>query len=156
MASGETTLTITGNITADPELRFTPSGTAVAKFTVASTPRYYDKTAGEWKDGETLFMPCNVWRQSAENAAESLTKGMRVIVNGRVKQRSYETKEGEKRTVIEMEVDDFGPSLTRATAQVKKISREGASPQAASQGSPAANAPAASEDPWAESTETPF
>ncbi len=156
MASGETTLTITGNITADPELRFTPSGTAVAKFTVASTPRYYDKNAGEWKDGETLFMPCNVWRQSAENAAESLTKGMRVIVNGRVKQRSYETKEGEKRTVIEMEVDDFGPSLTRATASVKKISREGASPQAASQGSPAATAPAASDDPWAESTETPF
>lgn len=156
MASGETTLTITGNITADPELRFTPSGTAVAKFTVASTPRYFDKAANEWKDGETLFMPCNVWRQSAENAAESLTKGMRVIVNGRVKQRSYETKEGEKRTVIEMEVDDFGPSLTRATAQVKKITRDGASPQASSQASPQASAPATGDDPWADSTETPF
>lgn len=157
MAAGETTITMTGNITADPELRFTPSGTAVAKFTVASTPRYFDKPSGEWKDGETLFMPCNVWRQSAENAAESLSKGMRVIVTGRVKQRSYETKEGEKRTVIEMEVDDFGPSLTRATAQVQRNARDaGASPQAASQTSSNATPPASGDDPWADSAETPF
>lgn len=123
--AGDTTLTLVGNLTADPELRFTPSGAAVANFTLASTPRTYDKASGEWKDGDTLFLSCQVWRQAAENAAESLTKGMRVIVNGRLKQRSYETKEGEKRTVFEVEVDDFGPSLTRATAKVTKVTGNG-------------------------------
>jgi len=118
--AGETTLTLVGNLTADPELRFTPNGVAVAKFTVASTPRYYDKTTNTWTDGETLFMSCNVWRQAAENAGESLTKGMRVFVSGRLKSRSYETKEGSKRTVMELEVDTFGPDLTRATASVTK------------------------------------
>lgn len=122
MAAGETTITVVGNLTSDPELRFTPSGTAVAKFTVASTPRFFDKASNEWKDGDTLFMTCNVWRQAAENAAESLAKGMRVIVQGRLKQRSYDTKEGEKRTVVELEVDDFGPSLNRAIAKVTKAS----------------------------------
>lgn len=125
MAAGETTMTVVGNLTADPELRFTPSGTAVAKFTVASTPRFFDKASNEWKDGDTLFLTCNVWRQAAENAAESLTKGMRVIVQGRLKQRSYDTKEGEKRTVVELEVDDFGPSLNRAIAKVTKASSNG-------------------------------
>ena len=123
--AGDTSITIIGNLTADPELRFTPSGAAVAKFTVASTPRSYDKASGEWKDGDTLFLSCNVWRQAAENAAESLTKGMRVIVNGNLKQRSYETKDGEKRTVYEIEVSDFGPSLTRATAKVSKNAPSG-------------------------------
>lgn len=123
--AGDTSITIVGNLTADPELRFTPSGAAVAKFTVASTPRFYDKASGEWKDGDTLFLSCNVWRQAAENAAESLTKGTRVLVNGRLKQRSYETKEGEKRTVYEIEVDDFGPSLTRASAQITKNAPSG-------------------------------
>lgn len=118
--AGETTLTLVGNLTADPELRFTPNGVAVAKFTVASTPRYFDKTTNTWTDGETLFMSCNVWRQAAENAGESLTKGMRVFVSGRLKSRSYETKEGAKRTVMELEVDTFGPDLTRATASVTK------------------------------------
>lgn len=118
--AGETTLTLVGNLTADPELRFTQSGVAVAKFTVASTPRYFDKNTNNWTDGETLFMACNVWRQAAENAGESLTKGMRVFVTGRLKSRSYETKEGTKRTVMELEVDSFGPDLTRATASVTK------------------------------------
>jgi single-strand DNA-binding protein len=150
MASGDTAITLVGNLTADPELRFTPSGAAVAKFTIASTPRFFDKTANEWKDGDTLFLPCNVWRQSAENAAESLTKGMRVIVTGRLKQRSYETKEGEKRTVYEVEVDDFGPSLTRATAKVTKVaSNGGGTPRPANSDAPAAA------DPWA-ADETPF
>ena len=120
--AGETIITLVGNLTSDPELRFTPSGVAVAKFTIASTPRNFDKASNEWKDGETLFISCNVWRQSAENAAESLTKGTRVIAQGRLKSRSYETKEGEKRTVFEMEVDAFGPDLTRATAKVTKTS----------------------------------
>lgn len=118
--AGETTLTLVGNLTADPELRFTQSGVAVAKFTVASTPRYFDKNTNNWTDGETLFMACNVWRQAAENAGESLTKGMRVFVTGRLKSRSYETKEGTKRTVMELEVDSFGPDLTRAMASVTK------------------------------------
>jgi len=118
--AGETTLTLVGNLTADPELRFTQSGVAVAKFTVASTPRYFDKNTNTWTDGETLFMACNVWRQAAENAGESLSKGMRVFVSGRLKSRSYETKEGSKRTVMEIEVDTFGPDLTRATASVTK------------------------------------
>jgi single-strand DNA-binding protein len=126
MAQGDTNLTIVGNITADPELRFTPNGSAVANFTVASTPRILDKATNEWKDGDPLFMRCSVWRQAAENVAESLQRGMRVIVTGRLKQRSYETKEGEKRTVIELEVDEVGPSLKYATAKSNKTTRAGA------------------------------
>jgi single-strand DNA-binding protein len=121
--AGETVITVVGNLTADPELRFTPSGAAVANFTVASTPRNFDRQSGEWKDGEALFMRCNVWRQAAENVAETLTRGMRVMVSGRLKQRSYETREGEKRTVVELEVDEVGPSLKYATAKVNKVSR---------------------------------
>ena len=111
MAAGDTVITLVGNLVDDPELRFTPSGAAVAKFRIASTPRFLDKQTNEWKDGESLFLSCNVWRQAAENVAESLQRGMRVIVQGRLKQRSYETKEGEKRTVYEIEVDEVGPSL---------------------------------------------
>ena len=125
MAAGDVVVTIVGNLTNDPELRFTPSGAAVASFTVASTPRVLDKATNEWKDGEALFMRCSVWRQYAENVAESLTKGARVIVTGRLKQRSYETREGEKRTVVEMEVDEVGPALKYATAKVNKVSRGG-------------------------------
>ena len=121
--AGETLITVVGNLTADPELRFTPSGAAVANFTVASTPRNFDRQSGEWKDGEALFMRCNVWRQAAENVAETLTRGMRVMVSGRLKQRSYETREGEKRTVVELEVDEVGPSLKYATAKVNRVSR---------------------------------
>ncbi|GAA1267556.1 single-stranded DNA-binding protein [Saccharothrix xinjiangensis] len=121
--AGETTITVVGNLTADPELRFTQSGAAVASFTVASTPRTFDRQSGEWKDGEALFLRCNVWRQVAENVAESLTRGSRVLVTGRLRQRSFETKEGEKRTVIELEVDEIGPSLRYATAKVNKVSR---------------------------------
>ena len=116
-----------GNLVSDPELRFTPSGAAVAKFTVASTPRYLDKNTNEWKDGDSLFLNCQIWRQAAENVAESLTRGMRVIVSGRLKQRSYETKEGEKRTVFEVEVDEVGPSLRNATAKVTKTNKGGGS-----------------------------
>src|SRR5687768_1471894 len=123
--AGETVITIVGNLTGDPELRFTPSGAAVANFTVASTPRTFDRQSNEWKDGETLFMRCSVWRDAAENVAESLQRGTRVIVSGRLKSRSYETKEGEKRTVIEMEVDEVGPSLRYATAKVNKTQRGG-------------------------------
>jgi single-strand DNA-binding protein len=121
--AGETLITVVGNLTADPELRFTPSGAAVANFTVASTPRTFDRQSGEWKDGEALFMRCNVWRQAAENVAETLTRGMRVMATGRLKQRSFETREGEKRTVVELEVDEVGPSLKYATAKVNKVSR---------------------------------
>jgi len=123
--AGDTTITIIGNLTGDPELRFTPSGAAVANFTVASTPRTFDRQSNEWKDGETLFMRCSVWRDAAENVAESLLRGSRVIVSGRLKSRSYETKEGEKRTVIEMEVDEIGPSLRYASAKVTKTQRGG-------------------------------
>jgi single-strand DNA-binding protein len=123
--AGDTTLTIIGNLTDDPELRFTPSGAAVAKFRVASTPRFLDKASGEWKDGDALFLACTVWRQVAENVAESLTRGSRVIISGRLRQRSYETKEGEKRTVYELEVDEIGPSLRYATAKVQRMSRSG-------------------------------
>ncbi|WP_213451088.1 single-stranded DNA-binding protein [Rhizomonospora bruguierae] len=123
--AGDTTLTVIGNLTDDPELRFTPSGAAVAKFRVASTPRFMDRQSGEWKDGEPLFLSCTVWRQAAENVAESLQRGSRVIVTGRLRQRSYETREGEKRTVIELEVDEIGPSLRYATAKVQKMSRSG-------------------------------
>jgi single-strand DNA-binding protein len=123
MAAGDVTITVIGNLTDDPELRFTPSGAAVAKFRVASTPRFLDRTTNEWKDGEPLFLACNIWRQAAENVAESLQRGARVIVTGRLRQRSYETREGEKRTVMELEVDEIGPSLRYATAKVQKMQR---------------------------------
>jgi single-strand DNA-binding protein len=123
--AGDTTITVIGNLTADPELRFTPSGAAVANFTVASTPRMFDRQTNEWKDGEALFLRCAIWREAAENVAESLTRGSRVIVQGRLKQRSFETREGEKRTVVEVEVDEIGPSLRYATAKVNKASRSG-------------------------------
>jgi single-strand DNA-binding protein len=154
--AGDTVITVIGNLTADPELRFTPSGAAVANFTVASTPRTFDRQTNEWKDGEALFLRCNIWREAAENVAESLTRGSRVIVSGRLKQRSFETREGEKRTVVELEVDEIGPSLKYATAKVNKASRSGgggggfgggggASRQPAAQSS---GGSAASEDPW--------
>ncbi|MBB1151939.1 MULTISPECIES: single-stranded DNA-binding protein [Amycolatopsis] len=124
--AGETVITVVGNLTSDPELRFTPSGAAVANFTVASTPRTLDRQSGEWKDGEALFLRCSIWRQAAENVAESLTRGARVLVTGRLAQRSFETKEGEKRTVVELQVDEIGPSLRYATARVTKASRNSA------------------------------
>ena len=123
--AGDTIITIVGNLTNDPELRFTPSGAAVANFTVASTPRSFDKNSNEWKDGETLFMRCSVWREAAENVAESLTRGTAVIVSGRLQSRTFETKEGEKRTVIELACEEVGPSLRRATAKVTKAQRGG-------------------------------
>ncbi|GAA4379054.1 single-stranded DNA-binding protein [Actinomadura sp. NPDC048032] len=123
--AGDTVITIVGNLVEDPNLRFTPSGQAVASFRMASTPRFFDRQAGDWKDGEALFLTCNVWRQAAENVAETLQRGMRVIVQGRLKQRSYETREGEKRTVFEVEVDEVGPSLRNATAKVNKTQRQG-------------------------------
>lgn len=132
----DTNITLIGNLTSDPELRFTPSGAAVAKFTVASTPRIMDKTTNEWKDGDSLFLNCQIWRQAAENAAESLTKGMRVILQGRLKQRSYETKEGEKRTVYEVEVDEIGPSIRNATAKVTKVAKSGGSSAPTGAGTP--------------------
>ena len=141
--AGETVITVIGNLTADPELRFTPSGAAVANFTVASTPRTFDRQTGEWKDGEALFLRCNIWRQAAENTAESLTRGMRVIVSGRLRQRSFETREGEKRTVMEMEVDEVGPSLRYATAKVNRATRSGSS-NSGGYGSSAG----AADDPW--------
>jgi single-strand DNA-binding protein len=138
MAAGDTQITIAGNLVDDPEMRYTPSGQAVANFRIASTPRFLDKASNEWKDGDSLFLSCNVWRQPAENVAESLQRGMRVIVVGRLKQRSYETKQGEKRTVYEVEVDDIGPSLRNATAKVSRASR--------SKPAPSADRPA--DDPW--------
>ena len=131
--AGETVITVVGNLTNDPELRFTPSGSAVANFTIASTPRTFDQNSKEWKDGETLFLRAAVWKEAAENVAESLTKGMRVIIQGRLKSRSYETKEGEKRTVIELEVDEIGPSLKYANAKVNRTQRGGNSQQAQQQ-----------------------
>jgi len=153
--AGDTVITVVGNLTGDPELRFTPSGAAVANFTVASTPRTFDKNSNEWKDGEALFLRCSVWRQAAENVAESLTKGSAVIVQGRLKQRSYETKEGEKRTVYELDVDEVGPSLRWATAKVTKASRGGGGGGGYGGGS-SGNASSgggrpASDDPWATS-----
>ena len=158
MAAGDTNLTIVGNLTADPELRFTPSGAAVANFTVASTPRMMDRQTNEWKDGDPLFMRCSIWREAAENVAESLTRGSRVIVTGRLKQRSYETREGEKRTVVELEVDEIGPSLKYATAKVNKASRSGSggggfgggggSRAAADSGSNSATNDGPRDDPW--------
>jgi len=123
--ANDTVITVIGNLTADPELRFTPSGAAVTNFTIASTPRYFDKQSNEWKDSEALFLRCNIWREYAENVAESLSKGMRVIAQGKLKQRSYETKEGEQRTVIELEVEEIGPALRYATARVNKTPRGG-------------------------------
>ena len=150
--SGDTTLTIIGNLVADPELRFTPAGAAVANFTVASTPRTFDRNKNEWIDGDALFMRCNIWREAAENVAESLTRGSRVIVSGRLKQRSYETREGEKRTVVELEVDEIGPSLKYATAKVNKADRKS--------GGARTTTTTTQDDPWgsppANDSEAPF
>ncbi|SHN46444.1 single-stranded DNA-binding protein [Cryptosporangium aurantiacum] len=152
--ANETVITLVGNLVDDPELRFTPSGAPVAKFRIASTPRTYDRTTNEWKDGEGLFLTCNVWRQMGENAAETLQRGTRVIVQGRLKQRSYETKEGEKRTVYEVDVDEVGPSLRFATARVNKAARSATTETPAAAVDPAA-------DPWstpatADTGEIPF
>jgi single-strand DNA-binding protein len=125
--AGETVITVVGNLVDDPELRFTPSGAAVANFRIASTPRTFDKNTNEWKDGDALFLSCSVWRQAAENVAESLQRGMRVVVQGRLKARTYETREGEKRTVFEIEVEEVGPSLKYATAKVTRTTRSGGS-----------------------------
>ncbi|MFC8523399.1 single-stranded DNA-binding protein [Pseudarthrobacter sp. NPDC057230] len=149
--AGETTITVIGNLTSDPELRFTPSGSAVANFTIASTPRTFDRQSNEWKDGETLFLRASVWREAAENVAESLTKGMRVIVTGRLKSRSYETKEGEKRTVIELEVDEIGPSLRYANAKVNRTQRSNQGGQGNGYQGNANSQPQSGpqDDPWA-------
>jgi single-strand DNA-binding protein len=147
--AGETVITVVGNLTADPELRFTPSGAAVASFTVASTPRTFDRQTNEWKDGEALFLRCSIWRQAAENVAESLQRGTRVVVSGRLKQRSFETREGEKRTVIEMDVDEIGPSLRYATAKVNKTQRGSSGGYGSSgSGSSDGGGSTATEDPW--------
>ena len=166
MAQGDTNITVVGNIVADPELRFTPNGAAVANFRIASTPRRFNSQTNEWEDGEALFLTCNIWRQAAENVAESLTKGMRVIVTGRLRQRSYQTREGENRTVFEVEVDEVGPSLRYATAQVTRTqggggnrggggnfrggnsggNAGGQAPQAQSSGGFGSQAP--QDDPW--------
>jgi single-strand DNA-binding protein len=145
--AGETVITVVGNVTDDPELRFTPAGAAVANFTVASTPRSFDRQSNEWKDGDTLFLRCSVWRQAAENVAESLHRGNRVIVQGRLRQRSFETREGEKRTVIELEVDEVGPSLKFATAKVSKTTRGGGAGGAGGGGFGGGGGQA--DDPWA-------
>ena len=145
--AGDTVITVVGNLTDDPELRFTASGAAVANFTVASTPRFFDKNTNDWKDGDALFLRCSIWRQAAENVAETLTKGARVIVQGRLKQRSYETREGEKRTVYELDVDEVGPSLKYATAKVAKVTRGGGGGGFGGGAPAASSAPA--EDPWA-------
>jgi len=148
MAAGDTQITITGNLVADPELRYTPTGQAVTNFRVASTPRFRDQQSGEWRDGDSLFLTCNVWRQAAENVAESLQRGMRVIVTGRLRQRSYETREGEKRTVYEIEVDDVGPSLRNASAKVTRSDRSsgGGFPAGGAGGTGSGSG---QEDPWA-------
>ncbi|HEY9472789.1 MAG TPA: single-stranded DNA-binding protein [Mycobacteriales bacterium] len=145
--AGDTIITVVGNLTADPELRFTTSGAAVANFTVASTPRAFDRQTNEWKDGEALFLRCSIWRQAAENVAETLQRGMRVVVTGRLKQRSFETKEGEKRTVIELEVDEIGPSLRYATAKVNKTTRGSGGGGFGASGSGGGYTTA--DDPWA-------
>lgn len=157
MAQGDTTITVVGNIVADPQLRYTPNGVAVASFRMASTPRYLDKNTNEWTDGDALFLGVNVWRQAAENVAESLVKGSRVIVVGRLRQRSYETKEGEKRTVYEVEADEVGPSLRNASAKVVKSDRSnggGGSRRAAADDPWASDAPAGGESRWDD--EPPF
>ncbi|HUR74668.1 MAG TPA: single-stranded DNA-binding protein [Sporichthya sp.] len=147
--AGDTVITLVGNLVDDPELRFTPSGAAVANFRIASTPRTFDKQTNEWKDGEGLFLTCTVWRQAAENVAESLTKGMKVIVQGRLKQRSYETREGEKRTVYEVDVDEVGPSLTFATAKVNRTPRQGGGGGGGYSGGGGGGGRGQSDDPWA-------
>jgi single-strand DNA-binding protein len=151
--AGETTITLVGNLTADPELRFTPSGAAVANFTVASTPRTFDRNTNEWRDGDAMFLNCAVWRQAAENVAESLQKGMRVIVQGRLKSRSYETREGERRTVFEVDVDEIGPALKYATAKVTRTTGGGGGrgdrPSGASQGGGQGGGGGYGDDPWA-------
>ncbi len=167
--AGETIITLVGNLTADPELRFTPSGAPVANFTVASTPRTFDRQTSEWKDGDAMFLNCSVWRQAAENVAESLTKGMRVIVQGRLKSRSYETREGERRTVFEVEVEEIGPALKYATAKVTRSSGGGGGGGGYSSGGGGdswssgnnagnTNTRSAGADPWAQaqSDEPPF
>ena len=156
--AGETIITVVGNLTADPELRFTPSGAAVASFTIASTPRTFDRNSNEWKDGEALFLRCSIWRQAAENVAESLQRGMRVIASGRLKQRSYETREGEKRTVIELDVEEIGPSLKYASAKVNRTQRgsgsgggfggSGSDNGSFGGGSGASGGGAPADDPW--------
>jgi len=162
MAAGDTQITVVGNLVDDPELRFTPAGQPVARFRVASTPRFRDNASGEWKDGDSLFLTCNVWRQAAENVAESLQRGMRVIVSGRLRQRTYETKEGEKRTVYEVEVDDVGPSLRNASAKVNRANRSGGqggsghSGQGSSSGGSRTDADPWASDPGAYSDEPPF
>jgi single-strand DNA-binding protein len=145
--AGETIITVVGNLTADPELRYTQNGVAVANFTIASTPRNFDRASGEWKDGEALFMRASVWREFAEHVASSLTKGARVVATGRLRQRSYETKEGEKRTSIELEVDEIGPSLRYATAQVQRQSSAGKGAVEDAWSAPASGG--ATQDPWA-------
>ena len=150
--AGETVITVVGNLVDDPELRFTPSGAAVANFRIASTPRTFDKNSNEWVDGEAMFLRCSIWRQAAENVAESLQRGMRVVVQGRLKARSYETREGEKRTVFELEVDEIGPSLKFATAKVNRTSRQGGGGGYSGGGAPQGGGgaqPAAADDPWA-------
>jgi single-strand DNA-binding protein len=151
MAAGDTVITIVGNLTDDPELRFTPSGAAVASFTVASTPRFMDRQTNEWRDGDALFLKCSIWRQAAENVAESLQRGMRVIVQGRLKQRSYETSDGQKRTVYEVEADEVGPSLKFATAKVNRTQRStsGFGQPGQPGGQTGGQGGAQSEDPWA-------
>jgi single-strand DNA-binding protein len=165
--AGETVITVIGNLTNDPELRFTPNGAAVASFTVASTPRTFDRQSNEWKDGDTLFLRCTVWRQAAENVAESLHKGTRVVVQGRLKQRSFETREGEKRTVVELEADEVGVSLRSATAKVSKSNR-GSAGGGGGNGGPGGNSGGGSfggssgggastgpsDDPWSSSSST--
>jgi len=158
--AGETTITVVGNLTDDPELRFTPSGAAVAKFRIASTPRTLDRQSGEWKDGEPLFLACNIWRDAAEHVAESLQRGARVIVQGRLRQRSYETREGEKRTVYELEVDEIGPSLRYATAKVQKMSRSsggsgGGYGSSSGGGNQGGGGGYSNDDPWATATPAP-
>ena len=148
--AGDTQITVVGNLVDDPELRFTPSGAAVANFRIASTPRTFDRQSNEWKDGEALFLSCSVWRQAAENVAESLQKGMRVVVQGNLRSRQYETREGEKRTVIELEVDEIGPSLRYATAKVQKMSRSGGGGYGSSGGNSSSGGGGySSDDPWA-------
>lgn|SRR5690625_387175 len=151
--AGETIITVVGNLTGDPELRFTPSGAAVANFTIASTPRIFDRQANEFRDGETLFMRCSIWRDAAENVAESLTKGTRVIAQGRLVQRSFETREGEKRTVVELQVDEIGPSMRYASASVTRTQRGGGGFSGGGGGGGfgggGGSRPAANDDPWA-------
>ncbi|HHY07914.1 MAG: single-stranded DNA-binding protein [Lawsonella sp.] len=155
--AGETTITVVGNLTADPELRFTPSGAAVANFTVASTPRRYNSQSGQWEDGDPLFLRCSIWRDYAEHVAESLTRGTHVIVQGRLKQRSFETRDGEKRTVVELDVDEIGPSLRYATANVTKANRGGGNRSYGnSSGGNSAGGSAPAEDPWGSAPQSDF